>query len=89
MNTLLERIQETLESLSSSFLKEKDLDKRRNMIVSTILNVPVEDLENGLLIQTLAKVVSNNAFTISRCSFDEDDEEMEGLLNYVNNILLE
>lgn len=88
MNTLLERIKETLESSSSSFLKEKDLDKRRIMIVSKIQNVRVEDLENGLLIQTLAKVISNNAFIISRYSFDEDEEEMEGLFNYVNNMLL-
>lgn len=88
MNTLLERIKETLESCSSSFLKEKDLDKRRKMIASTINNVPVEDLENGLLIQILTKAVSNNAIVLTRCPFDEDVEDMESILRYVSNALL-
>ena len=88
MNALLERIQENLESSSLSFLKEKDLDKRRKMIVSTIQNVRVEDMENGLLIQTLAKAVSNNAIVLSRYSFDDDDEDLDSILHYVNNSLL-
>ena len=88
MNTLLERIKETLESSSSSFLKEKDLDRRRKMIAATIYNVPLEDMENGLIIQALAKAVSNNAIVHSMCHFEDDVEDMDSILHYVNNTLL-
>ena len=88
MNALLERIKETLDSSSSSFLKEKDLDKRRRMIAATIYNVPVEDMENGFIIQALSKAVFNNVIVLSRSLFDDDVKEMDSILHYVNNALL-
>lgn len=88
MNTLLERVLDTIRENSVSIKSIKDSVRRRSFIASLIYNVPVEDMENGTLILYLFNAVKKSAFILNTYH-DEEIDDMNCILKYVEELMKE